>query len=198
MSFETFAYHSCRDTGDADRIEKDAPYHSAKPQGQNSLSQTFLSPGYYFWEEEEDDAHWWGEVHYQPNYVVLECHVKIDRSRLLDLAGNPADKRKLRELATVAISRSIKGYTNPKDIPVGALLDFIRGWNATGFPFDAARTVDLTHSQGGGKPTTRPHSSKFPLNRYHDDPQYILCIFKNVGTLVTSKKIVYPTVYTEE
>ena len=198
MDFETVVYHTCKDTGDIDRIERNAPFRSKWKSGSDPLNppkQPFLSEGFYFWEEDEPSAHWWGKMHYNPEYVVFRYNVTIDQSLILDLIGNPRDKKRLVQMASVVVSRGNPGHTDASKIPIGVVLDFMRDYSGTNFPYQGVRALDINRGQGGGAIIGRPFAAHDPHRVLPDNPQFILCLFKFSNHTLQDRTVTHPEHY---
>ena len=197
MRFETIGYHACRDNEDIDKTERDAPFKSKWKRGDDPkkvLHQPFLSEGYYFWEQDIESAHWWGNICYADKYVVFKYDISLDRERLLDLAGSPIDKKRLVTMAAQAIQQGIVGYSDPKEIPAGEVLTFVRNLMKDRFPYQAVRSVDNERSQGGGRVNLRPFAA-WTNRSVPDDPQFILCLFNFSAQTLHNQTVMHPEIY---
>ena len=75
-------YQSVEDRG---RVEYTPIFCEAK--------DAWLGQGYYFWDSEINDAHWWGQEHYNGFYVICQSKYDYDSLEYFDLLGN-TDHRK--------------------------------------------------------------------------------------------------------
>ncbi len=79
-------YHTCQDSKDA-VLKVRAPFRSTARKINGKLIKPFLGDGYYFWEHNIDVAHFWGNNHYNNDYVITEYY-GLDRTNILDFNDN--------------------------------------------------------------------------------------------------------------
>lgn len=197
MPFETIGYHTCDDTEDIDKIERDVPFRSKWKEvtdPKNPPKQPFLSEGFYFWEQDLESAHWWGQAHCDNKYVVFRYNISIEDPHFLDLIGSVADKRRFLTMAQTAIDRGASGYADAKKVPIGEVLAFIRGLMKERFLYQGVRAMDDTRAQGGGKVNRRPFAS-WKNTAVADDPQFILCLFSFSGQTLYGRTVLHPSTY---
>lgn len=74
-------------------------FHTAKYQGEpqeiiNKVpfiatgEKQWLGEGYYFWESYIDNAHWWGDVHYNNSYIICKSLYESTKSNSINLIDN--------------------------------------------------------------------------------------------------------------
>ncbi len=197
MPFETIGYHTCDDTEDIDKMERDAPFRSRWKRVtdfKNPPRQPFLSEGFYFWEQDLESAHWWGQTHCNNKYVVFRYNISIADGRFLDLIGNVLDKRRLHAMAQIAISGGLSGYSDAKEVPYGEVLTFVRALMKERFPYDAVRGTNDGRGQGGGSINRRPFAS-YSNTTMIDNQQFILCLFRFSAQTLYGQTVLYPSSY---
>ncbi len=58
-------YQTVSDRDNADYIEDNAPFRCER-------KDAWLGEGYYFWDTLIKNAHWWGEIAYNNEYVITK------------------------------------------------------------------------------------------------------------------------------
>lgn len=64
-------YQTLDDRGNPEEIENHGPYEC---RGGNS----WLGPGFYFWDTHIQLGHWWGDTVYGNSYVVCKAVLNLD------------------------------------------------------------------------------------------------------------------------
>ena len=117
----------------------------------------WLGKGYYFWDTSLENAHWWGRVHYQNNYVVCGAEMDLDTDTCFDFMGCVAHGAWFIEQMQVIKSR----LGSPALVPIVQVLELL--FRMPGFTFAAVRANGLPIEN---RP---PIEAAFPYERYGVD-----------------------------
>lgn len=128
-------YQTIRNKGTYDSIERMGPIYGRY--------NTWLGPGYYFWEGAIELAHWWGRVHCKSDYIICEAMAECEQSEMFDLFGNTADFKLLRD-----VMDALKEKFAYQEMTVSAVLNIMR--KRTSFPYKVIRAKS-EHMIPGGK-----------------------------------------------
>lgn len=146
----------------------------------------WLSQGYYFWDTYIENAHWWGEVHYQNNYMIGETACDKNSKYLYDLVGD-LDKRK--EFFKI---KDILNEKRGKEVLVEDVILFLR--RLPEFIYKAIRVNPYNSKRTSGEVTIRfsaNHKAFMPISE-----PYQLCVF-DLSFLEKPFEIIYPQRKTE-
>ena len=117
-------YQTIKNRGTHEMIERMGPIFGRH--------NTWLGPGYYFWDGAIELSHWWGRVHCKGSYFICEAEAYIDQDEFFDLCGNTADMRVFRD-----ITKALRDKHSFAEITVSAVLNEMR--KHTSFPYRAIR-----------------------------------------------------------
>jgi hypothetical protein len=129
-------YQTIQNKGTNDSIERMGPIYGR--------DNTWLGPGYYFWEGAIELAHWWGRVHCKSDYIICEATAEFNQSEMFDLFGNTSDFKLFRD-----ITNALKDKFAYQEITVSAVLNEMR--KRTSFHYKVIRARSEHHIPGGEK-----------------------------------------------
>ena len=129
-------YQTIQNKGTNDSIERMGPIYGR--------DNTWLGPGYYFWEGAIELAHWWGRVHCKSDYIICEATAVFNQSEMFDLFGNTSDFKLFRD-----ITNALKDKFAYQEITVSAVLNEMR--KRTSFHYKVIRARSEHHIPGGEK-----------------------------------------------
>ncbi len=129
-------YQTIQNKGTYESIERMGPIYGRY--------DTWLGPGYYFWEGAIELAHWWGHVHCRNNYIICEAIADFEQSEMFDLFGNTADFRLFRQILD-----KLQDVFSYQEVTVSAVLNIMR--KRTTFPYTVIRARSEHIIPGGSK-----------------------------------------------
>ncbi len=141
----------------------------------------WLSKGYYFWDTDIKNAHWWGKVHYQNNYMIGETACDKNSPYLYDLVGD-LDKRQ--EFFKI---KNILNQETGKEVLVEDVILFLR--HVIKFPYKAIRAYPYNSKRADDNITIRfsaNHKAFMPISE-----PYQICVF-DLSFLEKPFEIIYP------
>lgn len=112
-------HHTCSQKGGKDYVLENAPF-LAKNNAQNRKFQ-FLGEGYYLWENDIEQAKYWGKVHYDNSFFIVEFEYDIEDKLLLDLNAREGQRTLYKIIDTIQKEVGL----NLKNWPLSKLLSFI-------------------------------------------------------------------------
>lgn len=80
----------------------------------------WLGKGFYFWDTRIEDAHWWGQSHYNGIYAICESEYDYHSLEYFDLMGNVGHRDYFLVFAEAVIKRHHKDYT------VGEIIEILK------------------------------------------------------------------------
>ncbi|GLU50733.1 hypothetical protein Dfri01_01940 [Dyadobacter frigoris] len=173
-----------------DEVEKSGPFRC-------NWQNTWLGEGYYFWDTFIENAHWWGEVRYNDNYIICEAQCDFDSSTCFDLVGDTDHMNDFNiSLNFLKDQRLIDNKTS-----FARIFNFIRV-KIPDFKFQAVRVYGIKSISDYNENYAKfRHRVMFEPNK----PQYLdykppiqICIFEKKGLNLRNFKIVYPEEYMED
>lgn len=181
---ETIGHHTCSQDNGEGYVLQNAPFRSQQNEQINKLP--FLGSGYYFWEDNFPMAEFWGNVHYNGNYYILEIVLRIEPEKYFDLVGDRAQQKHFEELI-----KMLQTKLPPQKWKMGYFIELLKKLNAAEpgiFPFEAIRAVDNTSGHKDQKLYFSSLEQKFVIL----NPKYIICFLIKNEVIFKTKKIVYP------
>lgn len=180
-------FHTLEDRGNPDYIVDNAPFPC-------SWKNTWLGEGYYFWDTFVENAHWWGEVRYNNNYIICKAICDFDSNMCFDLVGDTEHM--------LDFSNSIEFLKNEnlinENTTVSRIINHLKT-KVKGFNFQAIRVYGIKSiSEYKEEYQKYRHHLNFELSK----PQYLdykpaiqICIFKKNGLNLREIEIEYPDEY---
>lgn len=188
---KAIGHHTVEDLGNAEYVEKHAPFLS---EG----NAAFLGPGYYFWENDLDLAHWWGKLRYGDDYMICEAIIECDNETYLDLAGNKDDMRMVLQLRE-RFEPEIKRKFSIDEVSLNRLIEHCQHVHqhtlAKVFPFKVIRSVDNSPTVNEKKRRSLIKFTQQKSNFTDLDPRIIICVLEKQYVLPQGIKIVHPKQY---
>ncbi len=141
--------HTCKKEGEQEIVLKHMPFLSEYDPTLNK--KPFLGKGYYFWDFNEEYAQFWGKIHYNDKFFVIEADIDIDHEKdgfYLDLAGNRKDL-----VGFVDILREFEliHEDGTKGIDLCYIINYLRmNCPEEVFPFRVIRAVDYKNDEKSG------------------------------------------------
>lgn len=89
---------------------------------QPEKDEPWLGDGYYFWDTLEANAHWWGRVHYQSKYTIVELVCNMSEGTCYDLFGNLGHISEFEEIRSYMIEEGLADSSTR----VCRILEFIK------------------------------------------------------------------------
>ncbi len=117
----------------------------------------WLGKGHCFWDTSLENAHWWGQVHYQNQYVVCQAEMDFNWDTCFDLLGCVAHRAWFME--QIQLVKAQLGPQTP--VPIAQVLEML--FAIPEFNFGAIRANGLPVAD---RP---PIESVFPQGRYGID-----------------------------
>ncbi|WP_139959157.1 hypothetical protein [Flavicella sediminum] len=178
-------YQTLEDREDPQYIEDNGPFKC-------TWENTWLGPGYYFWDTFVENAHWWGHQRYNKNHVICKHTCEVDDKNCFDLVGNTDHLTLFSE--SVAFLRSKNMIKENTTLPrVLAML------KKTGFEYEAIRVSGVNSiSKSNIEYSEYIKRINFESGRgqYLDyRPPIQICVFKPNGLNLSSAEIVFPDHY---
>ncbi len=104
-------------------------------------ADAWLGYGYYFWDSELEDAHWWGQIHYDNFYVICESEYDYASLEYFDLLGNTTHRKYFFTFAKALFRKYNKTYT------VGECIELLKRIDSS-FKYKAIRALpEVTDSK---------------------------------------------------
>lgn len=101
-------YHTIRKGYNVKASVKNAPYPC--------VDEPWFGRGYYFWDGSEELAEWWGETHYNGDYIITKVDIDFPNGSLLDLIDNMQHLQFFRAAAETLTMRLREEATVPKTV----------------------------------------------------------------------------------
>lgn len=176
-------YQTLDDRENPDQIEQEGPFLCTR-------NNAWLGDGYYFWDTFIDNAHWWGKVSLNDNYVICEANFDFHTDTCFDLVGKTEHM--------VDFERSINLMKSKKLLnrktTVARVLSYMKDTLKL-FSYNAIRVYGVHSKSKDLKPNYR---LKFDLGK----PQYLdykpaiqICIYSFDNLNFGNYCIVYPDDY---
>lgn len=179
-------YQTLEDRGNPDYIIDNAPFAC-------KWENSWLGKGYYFWDTFIENAHWWGKVRYNNEYIISKMTCDFDTSICFDLVGDTDHM--------LDFSKSIEFLKNEQLLnsktTVSRVIQYLR--DKIGFDYEAIRVYGIKSiSEYKDEYKQYRHHLLFELSK----PQYLdykpaiqLCVYKNNGLNLRDLSIDYPDEY---
>lgn len=177
MAELTDLYQTIRNTDNPDTIEQQGAIKSERG--------TWLGPGYYFWEDSKPMAKWWGETHYQNNYMICKAAVSVDDNMLLDLMWNKKDRKTF-----LTIVNDFQLRNKNKEIRFIDIYNFLVKRNLFRF-----KVLIIPTRSCGNYPSTTIRFSPENKSWYEIDPPVQVCVYDK--SLIKDYHIIYPPEYVQ-
>ena len=81
----------------------------------------WLGSGYYFWDNSLTSAKWWGEIHYDNDYIICRSFYDYHSEEYLDLVGNLDHIRYIKSCAD-----AVKRRRPSHDIRLGEIIELLK------------------------------------------------------------------------
>lgn len=114
MKAPKLIYQTLDDRENPEYVENHGPFLC-------ELDNAWLGTGFYFWDTFIDNAHWWGKVRYNSNYIICKSEIIPDDNNCFDLVGNT---KHLLEFEKIITLMKKKGLLTSKTT-VATVLDFL-------------------------------------------------------------------------
>lgn len=188
---ETIGHHTCLNTEDVDKIERDGPFKAI--HNPTTGKQQFLGTGYYFWDNNIEAAKFWGNVHYKGNYLIFEANLTIPEERFLDLVGS----RKAMIYAQALMKRFKDRNQNSEYWELGKFIEFMKEVaNKPGFkdvfPYTVFRAVD---NSAAVKDDNKYFFVAEKTNYTNLNPRLVICLAEKSSLVLQNFRVVYPEKY---
>ncbi len=174
----TKGHHTCEKCQKAYAIAN-APFKSCYNKLTNN--EPYLGDGFYFWDDNLPLAEWWGKIHYNNSYTILEYDLDLFGDHFLDLVGSRQDFIYFQTLVD-----RIRQYPGCENFGVCKCIKFLleREKSKQGtFPIRIVRALDISRVEG-------MEFAENKKGRMLLDPRIIICFFdKNDIPLRTAKVV---------
>lgn len=149
----------------------------------SGVGQWVLKEGYYFWPKSLDNAHFWGNVHYTKNYIIIDYCLDLNREDIFDLVGDSEHIQDFIEIlkAYIDITKKVQ-----KDIFVYEVIEHMAFKYPEIFTFLAIQVEDfpgLKKSENNIKFSN--HNTMFLNKRIQ------ICLLKKAKNKIIKNDIVY-------
>lgn len=121
------------DKDNPDYVEEHGPFIAEQ--------NTWLGRGYYFWERFEAIAKWWGNSHYNGEFMVCKASAALQDEELLDLVSDTEQMEYFGKACNALQSK----YPD-KQITVSYVIEYLR--NKGIFPYKAIRAHSINCGEG--------------------------------------------------
>lgn len=174
-------YQAIENRNNPDEIENKGPIKGIK--------NTWLGKGYYFWDGFVECAHWWGEHHWNNDYMICKAYIEEEDDKYLDLYGNTEHMKYFSSLLD-----KIKEYFPDEKITISQAIAFLREKSSEFKKYTLIRAE--SPNCGNNIPTnsfnyTTKNSSRLNLCRMIQ-----ICSFDKKN--VHDYKVIFPQEYNEE
>ena len=175
-------HHTIKNSRDPEKILETAPFFCGR-------KNSWLSPGFYFWDNNIYWAHKWGENSYGGDYMV--CEFTIEISSCLDFIDDDSDIDFYLQLEE--IYREDKKIDNNKQIPIGTVIAYARTVatkynNPAFFPYKSIRAGD---QKGQERRNFVEGGREYTLLKVRKQ----ICVFERKDLKLRSISIVHPKEY---
>lgn len=107
----------------------------------------WLGNGYYFWDDCEPDAHWWGNTHYNGNYIISKSAYDFHSEYFFDIVSFREDKEYLLSAYEMLKERSEK--LNRKEVfTVGRIIEILKRTDKSFSKYLAIRACPIPNELG--------------------------------------------------
>ncbi len=183
-------YQTLEDRGNPDEVELNSPYPC-------NWKNAWLGSGYYFWDSFIENAHWWGKVRYQNNYIICKLSCDFDTNTCFDLVG---ETEHMLDFSMAIDFLKSKNLLNSKTT-VARVIAFLKA-NTDGFNYEAIRVYGLKSiSENKEEFQKYRHHLIFEPSKHQFldyKPAIQICIFEKTGLNLRNPKIEYPYEYNRD
>ena len=179
-------YQTLEDRDNPDEIEENGPFACKS-------SNAWLGEGYYFWEYFIQNAHWWGKVGYNSEYVICEASYKKDKG---DRCLNLYDNYEHQEIfAHVIENMRSKGLYRDNKTTVARVIKYLRDIKV--FKYEATKINGVLSK---GIKNSLHVKCKANNNKGYVDliPAVQICFYHKKALDLSGYKIVFPEKYLQE
>lgn len=176
-------YQTLENRDNPDQIEQEGPFSCSR-------NNSWLGPGYYFWDTFIENAHWWGKVSLSDNYVICEAKFNFHTNTCFDLVGKTEHMLDFGKSVNLMKSKNLLD----KNTTVARVLSYMKN-TLNIFSYNAIRVYGVHSKSKNIKPN---YQLKFDLVK----PQYLdykpaiqICIYSFEGLNFGNYNIVYPDDY---
>jgi hypothetical protein len=173
-------YQTLENRGNPEEVESHGPYKCSR-------NNSWLGTGCYFWDTFIDNAHWWGKVSVDDNYIICQANIDFHSNTCFDLVGNTQHMIDFEKSVKLLKSKKlIKSNTT-----TARVLNHLRNTLKI-FDYSAIRVYGINTKSESYKPS---YLMKFNLGK----PQYLdykpaiqICVYKYQNLNFRDFNIVYP------
>ena len=177
-------YQTLEDRDNPNWVEDNGPLRCDWPN-------TWLGSGYYFWDTFIENAHWWGEVRINGDYMICEAQFDFDTSTCFDLVGHTSHMDDF--FNSIELMKSKKLVD--RKTTVARVIEFMRSINA--FDYNAMRACGIKSKS--------KKSNQYVLNFEVGKPQFLdyrpaiqICFYNFNDLNFKNFRVVYPDEYNSE
>jgi hypothetical protein len=174
-------FQTVEDRDNADYIESNAPFIC-------NATNAWLGKGYYFWDTLIQNAHWWGNVRYGENYVIMEynCDSFLE-GKCFDLYGNMEHLKHFNEIIDYLNSQNL----STKTATVAKVIEYLKDKTDLTSIYDSVRAYGH-FSKSVKNFIPFEECKKYYLERL---PAVQICLFHKKSLNLGVGRIVYPNHY---
>lgn len=177
-------YQTVEDRDNPDYIEVNAPFIC-------ETKNAWLGRGYYFWDTHVENAHWWGNVHYNRKYVIVEYDCDFyATNKCFDLQGNMEHLKYFYEVIAFLKKQGLHTSTTT----VAKVIEYLKDKTDFSLLYDAIRVYGHL-SKKDNNTISFEIGKKYYLELM---PAVQLCLFKKTSLNLSEGNIIYPDYYTSD
>lgn len=182
---EKTIYQTLEDRENPDQVENEGPF---KCKHNNS----WLGPGYYFWDSFINNAHWWGIEAHKGSYIICEAVFDFESNSCFDLVGSTKHLTEFKEALIEMKNRKLI----KRDTFVVNVLNFLRTIGV--FKYSAIRVNPINSQTKGIADSFKVNFVKNNIAHLEYEPPIQVCIFDLQAVNFRSYRIAYPEHYFQD